>query len=46
MCINILTFIFDSLYGILYTSATLVAPCRWLQFAAKIRTSIKNQLCN
>jgi hypothetical protein len=35
LCINILAFIFDSLYSMLYMPSTLIAPRNWLQFAAK-----------
>jgi hypothetical protein len=46
ICTNILTFIFDNLYSMLYMSSTLVAPSGWLQFAGKTCRSFKNQLCS
>jgi len=40
-CINILPFKFDDLQSNIFMSSTLVAPYRWLQFAAETCNSIK-----
>ena len=46
ICINILPFIYDSLYGMLYMCSTTVAPWRWLQFCSRNLWEHSNQLCS